>query len=184
MHLSTPILLVLACVASAMAASRQITVTDKGFEPAQVCINSGDSVNWYFAAGGHSVQETVAPGSCDSKNTWRSAVMQPGWRWSRTFKTTGVISYSSSVGNDCANGFKGTIYVGVSCPTTNEVPKETSEERARPETPAISTASKNPSGAVDTIAEDVKAKTNSAATKQASMALAAIAVAIAAAISV
>jgi len=116
MHSSAPVILALACASSVMAARHQVTVTDKEFQPAQVCINTGDSVDWYFTAAGHSVQETVAPGSCDSKNTWRSSVMQAGWHWNRDFRTPGVVSYSSFVGNDCANGVKGTIYVGVPCP--------------------------------------------------------------------
>lgn len=175
MHFSAPFIFVLACASSAIAACHQITVTDKGFEPAQVCIDTGDTIDWYFAAGGHSVQESVAPGSCDSKNTWRSSVMQAGWGWNRSFKTPGVVSYMSFVGNDCANGFKGAIYVGVSCPTTNETPKTS----VQPETPAPSKAPVNPEANTDTI-EVKDAKTNSATSEHASMALAAAAAVVAA----
>ncbi|KAF9960683.1 hypothetical protein BGZ72_006253 [Mortierella alpina] len=97
--------------------THQVTVNEQGFQPKQLCIKAGDSVQWNFAAGGHSVEETDKAGSCTSKGTWASTSMVQGWQWNRTFRTAGVVSYMSSMGQDCARGYKGVIYVGTQCPT-------------------------------------------------------------------
>ena len=124
MRISAAIIASLACVSSAMALRHTVTVSDTGFKPAQLCIKPGAEVRWFFATAGHSIEETTTPGSCDSKNTWRSRVMNQGWRWSRKFGQPGVVSYKSGAGQDCANGFKGTIHIGGSCPTKDETPKD------------------------------------------------------------
>ncbi|KAI1298109.1 hypothetical protein EDD11_006881 [Mortierella claussenii] len=115
MHFSTFILAALAYIAPAIAATHDVTVTDKGFEPTTLCINARDEVHWRFAAGGHNIEAATVVGSCTSSNTWRTnRVMQQGWDWNRRFDAEATIGYMSSAGNDCANGFKGVIYVGQS----------------------------------------------------------------------
>ncbi|KAF9564456.1 hypothetical protein EC968_004508 [Mortierella alpina] len=105
-------------MAPALAKVYEVTVNDQGFQPSRLCIQQGDSVQWNFTTGGHSVEETDKADSCTSKGTWSSAAMMQGWQWSRTFRTPGVVWYKSSMGQDCARGYRGVIYVGVQCPTT------------------------------------------------------------------
>jgi plastocyanin len=114
-------------MASAKGTKHQITVTNSGFSPSSICIPPGDSIGWYFQDAGHNVEETTGVGSCTSKNTFKSTTMQAGWRWSREFKTPGIISYMSGVNNDCANGFKGEIYVQENCASTSSGGNSSSE---------------------------------------------------------
>ncbi|KAF9397266.1 hypothetical protein BGZ76_008446, partial [Entomortierella beljakovae] len=82
----------------------------------------GDGVHWYFASGGHSLEETIEVGSCVSKNTWRTRdIMRQGWHWNRGFDLVGNVSYMSSTGQDCINGFKGVIQVQSLCPPADQV---------------------------------------------------------------
>ncbi|KAF9968173.1 hypothetical protein BGZ70_006150 [Mortierella alpina] len=119
MHFSGLILAALACMAPTLAKVYEVTVNDQGFQPSKLCLQPGDSVQWNFVAGGHSVEETDKADSCTSKGTWSSTTMMQGWQWNRTFRTPGVVWYMSSTGQDCARGFKGAIYVGGQCPATS-----------------------------------------------------------------
>ncbi|KAF9987875.1 hypothetical protein BGZ75_010355 [Mortierella antarctica] len=119
MHFSGLILGALVCIAPTLAAIHEVIVNDKGFQPSKLCIQPGDSIMWNFVTGGHSVEETDKADSCTSKGTWSSTGMMQGWHWDHTFTIPGVVWYMSSIGQDCARGYKGVIYVGGQCPTTS-----------------------------------------------------------------
>ncbi|KAF9359942.1 hypothetical protein BGX26_010987 [Mortierella sp. AD094] len=112
--------LIPACFAPALhivQAEVHMVTVDDAFNPPVLCIQAGDTVQWLFQRFGHSIEETVEPGSCISKKTWFGTSPRPKWTWNRQFDKTGVVSYMSNVGSDCNDGMKGVIYVGF-CPAT------------------------------------------------------------------
>jgi plastocyanin len=83
---------------TALAGSAGVQVTDSGFTPATVSIQSGDSVNW--TNNGSALHRIVVSGApC-------AVALEPSQSASCTFSTPGTFSYSNAAGT-----FSGTIKV-------------------------------------------------------------------------
>jgi plastocyanin len=86
---------------TALAGSAGVQVTDSGFTPATVSIQSGDSVNW--TNNGSALHRIVVSGApC-------AVALEPSQSASCTFSTPGTFSYSNAAGT-----FSGTINVAPS----------------------------------------------------------------------
>jgi plastocyanin len=97
---------VLAVGSTALAGSGAVQITSTGFNPANVSVQSGDSVSWTNADNvGHQVD--VTGGSCKLS-------LQPGQSGSCAFPTAGAFAYT----DPSATGFAGTITVA---PNTRSV---------------------------------------------------------------
>ncbi len=112
--MKTKFAIILGCAAflsllNAMAATIQVQVGQDGlkFTPQDVTINVGDTVQWIWAASGHSTTSGV-PGSPDGK--WDSGVQNSGFVFNQTFTTAGSFNYFCSPHGLCC-GMIGSVTV-------------------------------------------------------------------------
>ncbi len=100
--------LVLATV-SAKATTFQVQVGQGGlkFTPANIMIQVGDTVQWNWAANGHS---TTSGTSGNPDGMWDSGVQNSGFTFSFTFTTAGTFSYFCTPHGSCC-GMIGTVMV-------------------------------------------------------------------------
>lgn len=108
------IALLLCCTAllttlSARAATIQVQVGAGGlkFTPQNVTINVGDTVEWVWAANGHSTT-SGAPGNPDGM--WDSGVQNTNFTFSQTFNGPGTFNYYCSPHGSCC-GMIGAVTV-------------------------------------------------------------------------
>src|SRR5262245_51965823 len=77
------------------------------FTPASITINSGDTIQWVWAASGHS-STSGTPGHPDGM--WDSGILNLGATFSHTFTTAGTFSYFCTPHGLCC-GMVGTVIV-------------------------------------------------------------------------
>jgi plastocyanin len=94
-------LVVLALGSTALAGSAGVKITSAGFEPANVSVQSGDSVSW---TNSDTVVHRVFFDNNDCK-----LILQPSQTSSCAFPTTGAFTYSDP--NASGSGFNGTVTV-------------------------------------------------------------------------
>lgn len=94
---------------NAGATTFQVQVGQDGlkFTPQNVTINVGDTVQWIWAASGHSTTSGT-PGSPDGK--WDSGVQNIGFIFNQTFTTAGTFNYFCSPHGACC-GMIGSVIV-------------------------------------------------------------------------
>lgn len=94
---------------SAGAATFQVQVGQDGlkFTPQNVTIQVGDTVQWIWAASGHS-STSGTPGNPDGK--WDSGVQNTGFTFSQTFTTAATFNYFCSPHGLCC-GMIGSVIV-------------------------------------------------------------------------
>ena len=94
---------------NAGAATVQVQVGQDGlkFTPQNVTISVGDTVQWIWAASGHSSTSGV-PGSPDGK--WDSGVQNIGFIFNQTFTTAGTFNYFCTPHGGCC-GMIGSVTV-------------------------------------------------------------------------
>ena len=93
----------------ATAATFQVQVGSGGlrFNPASITIQPGDTIDWVWAANGHSTTSGT-PGNPDG--LWDSGVQNAPFTFSHTFNTPGTFSYYCSPHGNCC-GMVGTVTV-------------------------------------------------------------------------
>ena len=107
MKLHIKIAFVICCAAiisllSAKADTIQVQVGVGGlkFSPQDVTVHVGDTVQWTWAASGHSTTSGT-PGNPDG--FWDSGVQNSGFTFSQTFNAEGTFPYFCSVHGVCCN---------------------------------------------------------------------------------
>jgi plastocyanin len=116
--------LVICCAAifpllSSRAATVQVRVGAGGlrFNPQNVPIQAGDTVQWSWVANGHS-STSGTPGNPDE--TWDSGVQNSGFVFSHTFSTAGTFPYNCTPHGACC-GMIGPVSVGTPPPPAGAV---------------------------------------------------------------
>lgn len=90
------------------------------FSPASITITEGDTIEWSFAGGFHSVR---SGSGCISDGTFDSgAVSVAGTTYSFTYNTAGTYDYHCGVGTHCAFGMEGSVTVEAAPPPSPGVP--------------------------------------------------------------
>lgn len=79
------------------------------FSPATLTIRAGDTVEWVWAGPNHTVTETSGNTCTARSGGFDSGLQNTGFRFTRTFSTTGTINYMCTP--HCAEGMKGSITV-------------------------------------------------------------------------
>ena len=112
--MKTKFAIIIGCAAfltllNAGAATVQVQVGQDGlkFTPQNVTINVGDTVQWIWAASGHS-STSGTPGAPDGK--WDSGVQNTGFVFSHTFTTAGTSNYFCTPHGGCC-GMIGSVTV-------------------------------------------------------------------------
>lgn len=100
---------------SSRAATVQVQVAAGGlkFTPQNVTIQVGDTVQWTWAASGHS-STSGTPGNPDG--IWDSGVQNSGFVFSQTFSTAGTFSYFCTPHGACC-GMVGSVTVAAATET-------------------------------------------------------------------
>src|SRR5262245_39527446 len=93
----------------ANATTFQVQVGASGlkFTPASITIQPGDTIQWVWAANGHSTTSGT-PGNPDG--LWDSGIQNNGFTFSYTFNTAGTFNYYCSPHGQCC-GMVGTVTV-------------------------------------------------------------------------
>ncbi len=112
-----------ACALLAAASSRAATVTvqvgpggSMSFSPASVDIQIGDTVQWNWASGPHSVRSGTQQ---QPSNILSSGTQSPAFSYSHTFPTAGTVPYFCEVHG---NMMSGTVSVTAPTPTPSPTP--------------------------------------------------------------
>ncbi len=115
-----PIILAVGCIAltsliSSQAATIQVQVGAGGlkFTPQNVTINVGDTVQWTWAANGHS-STSGTPGN--PSGLWDSGVQNTGFVFTHTFTSAGAFSYYCTPHGSCC-GMVGSVMVNATADT-------------------------------------------------------------------
>ena len=109
-------LLLLVCAGAAHAATVSVTVAPGGelsFDPPNVTIELGDTVEWTWGSSGHS-STSGTPDSPDG--IWDSGIHNAGFTFSFTFSTAGTFNYYCSPHGSCC-GMVGSVTVAAPTPT-------------------------------------------------------------------
>ncbi len=110
--LSTSVLLgYLFCVTfSALGATVNVSIVDFSFNPPQVTINAGDSVQW--TNNGSMIHTSVSGANCVADGKWSSPLLSPGQSFTESFSTAGTFPYFCAVDGHCAIfNMQGTVTV-------------------------------------------------------------------------
>ena len=104
---------------SANAATFQVQVGQGGlkFTPASITILPGDTVQWVWAADGHSTTSGT-PGNPDG--LWDSGIQNTGFTFSYTFNTVGTFNYYCSPHGQCC-GMIGSVTVSSGSPIVGKL---------------------------------------------------------------
>jgi plastocyanin len=99
--------IVVALAAPALAATYHVQIMLTQFDPAELTVNVGDTVEWNNNS---FLQHTVTSGnSCSSNGIFNSGLMDPAAVFSYTFNSGGAFPYFCTL--HCLAGMRGTITV-------------------------------------------------------------------------
>lgn len=77
----------------AVAATQVVNALSSSFSPANVTINTGDSVRWMNVSGSHTTTSGTGPGDPQSGNLWDANLNFGSPQFARRFNTPGVFEY-------------------------------------------------------------------------------------------
>ncbi len=114
--LSSAVLLPFFC-ASATTFQVQVGAGGLKFTPASITVQPGDTVQWVWAASGHS-STSGTPGNPDG--LWDSGVQNSGFTFSHTFNSAGTFNYYCTPHGQCC-GMIGSVTVSSGSPTVGAI---------------------------------------------------------------